>query len=126
MGDFARSGDSQSLYALRGFSGHLDLPDDSKPHDGEYVGKLDPKDPILSPIYADLHGMPPTLFVTSGRDLLLSGTVNLHRKFVTSGDDAHLIVYDALPHAFWYSTKLPEALEANHLMADFLAKELAK
>jgi len=126
MGDFARSGDSQSMYALRGLSGHLDLPDDSKPHDEEYVGKLDPKDPVLSPIYADLHGMPPTLFVTSGRDLLLSGTVNLHRKFVTSGDDARLIVYDALPHAFWYSTKLPEALEANHLMADFLAKELAK
>jgi monoterpene epsilon-lactone hydrolase len=126
MGDFARPGDSQALYALRGFSGHLDLPDDSKPQDEEYVGKADPKDPVLSPIYADLHGMPPTLFVTSGRDLLLSGTVNLHRKFVTSGDDARLIVYDALPHAFWYSTKLPEALEANHLMADFLAKELAK
>ena len=126
MGDFARSGDSQAMYALRGLSGHLDPPDDSHAHDEEYVGKLDPKDPVLSPIYADLHGMPPTLFVTSGRDLLLSGTINLHRKFVTSGNDARLIVYDALPHAFWYSTKLPEALEANHLMADFLAKELAK
>jgi len=126
MGDFARSGDSQSLYALRGLSGHLDPPDETTPHDDFYVGKTDPKDPILSPIYADLHGMPPTLFVTSGRDLLLSGTINLHRKFLTSGNDARLIVYDALPHAFWYSTKLPEALEANHLMAEFLAKELAK
>jgi epsilon-lactone hydrolase len=126
MGDFARSGDSQAMYALRGLSGHLDPPDDSHIHDGEYVGSLDPKDPVLSPIYADLHGMPPTLFVTSGRDLLLSGTINLHRKFLTAGNDARLIVYDALPHAFWYSTKLPEALEANHLMADFLAKEVAK
>ena len=126
MGDFARSGDSQSMYALRGLSGHLDLPDDSQPHDAEYVGKLDPKDPVLSPIYADLHGMPPTLFVTSGRDLLLSGTINLHRAFLNAGDDARLVVYDALPHAFWYSTKLPEALEANHLMADFLSKQLAR
>ncbi len=127
MGDFARTGDSQALYALRGLSGHLDLPDDSKPHDEEYVGKLDPKDPILSPIYADLHGMPPTLFVTSGRDLLLSGTINLHRKFLTSGDDARLIVYDALPPRLLVLHQAPfEALEANHLMADFLAKELAK
>jgi len=126
MGDFARTGDSQSMYALRGLSGHLDLPDDSQPHDAEYVGKLDPKDPVLSPIYADLHGMPSTLFVTSGRDLLLSGTINLHRAFLNAGDDARLVVYDALPHAFWYSTKLPEALEANHLMADFLAKQLTK
>ena len=126
MGDFARSGDSQALYALRGLSGHLEPPDDSQPHNSDYVGKLDPKDPVLSPIYADLHGMPPTLFVTSGRDLLLSGTINLHRAFLNAGDDARLVVYDALPHAFWYSTKLPEALEANHLMADFLARNLAK
>jgi monoterpene epsilon-lactone hydrolase len=125
MGDFARVGDSQSLYALRGFSGHLDPPDDN-PHDSEYVGKLDPKDPVLSPIFADLHGMPPTLFVTSGRDLLLSGTVNLHRAYLNAGNDARLVVYDALPHAFWYSTKLPEALEANHLMADFFVKQFAR
>jgi len=126
MGDFARTGDSQSLYALRGLSGHLDVPDESAVHDSEYVGKLDPKDPVLSPIYADLKGMPPTLFVTSGRDLLLSGTVNLHRAFLNAGNDARLIVYDALPHAFWYSTKLPEALEANHAMADFFTKQLSK
>jgi epsilon-lactone hydrolase len=126
MGDFARAGDSQAMYALKGLSGHLDIPDDSKPHDDYYVGKTDPKDPVLSPIFADLHGMPPTLFITSGRDLLLSGTINLHRAFLNAGDDARLIVYDALPHAFWYSTKLPEALEANHAMADFFTKQLSR
>ena len=126
MGDFARDGDSMALYALKGFSGHLDAPYDSHPHDPYYTGSTDPKDPVLSPIFADLHGMPPTLFVTSGRDLLLSGTVNLHRAFLNAGNDASLIVYDGLPHAFWYSTKLPEALEANHAMADYLSKHLAK
>jgi len=35
-------------------------------------------------------------------------------------------VYDALPHAFWYDSKLPEAIEANHLMADFFVKQLGK
>ena len=129
MGDFARAGDSQAMYALKGLSGHLDAPEDKQeetPHDLPYIGKLDPKDPVISPIYADLHGMPPTLFVTSGRDLLLSGTVNLHRAFLNAGNDARLIVYDALPHAFWYSTKLPEALEANHAMADFFIKQLVR
>jgi len=126
MGDFARTGDSAAMYALGGLRGHLDVPDDATPHDDYYVGKLDPRDPVLSPIYADLHGMPPALFVTSGRDMLLSGTVNLHRAFLNAGDDARLIVYDALPHAFWYSTRLPEALEANHAMADFISTRLAK
>ena len=125
MGDFARIGDSQAMYALRGLSGHLDLPDPSQ-HDAEYVRGTDPKDPVLSPIYADLHGLPPTLFITSGRDLLLSGTANLHRAYLNAGVDARLVVFDALPHAFWYSPLLPEALEANHMMADFFVKQLSK
>jgi epsilon-lactone hydrolase len=66
------------------------------------------------------------LFVTSGRDLLLSGTVNLQRAYLLAGVDARLVVYDALPHAFWYNPKLPEAIEANHIMADFFVKELGK
>jgi acetyl esterase/lipase len=125
MGDFARDGDSAALYALRGFQGHLDPPG-SGPHDPDYVASTDPRDPVLSPIYADLHGLPPTLFITSERDLLLSGTINLHRAFLNAGVDARLEVFDALPHAFWYSSRLPEAIEANHAMADFFVKQLGK
>ncbi len=125
MGDFARMGDSMAMYALRGLSGHLDPPD-GKVHDGEYAGSTDPKDPILSPIYGDMHGLPPTLFVTSGRDLLLSGTANLHRAYLNAGIDARLVVFDALPHTFWYDPRLPEAIEANHIMADFFVKALSK
>jgi monoterpene epsilon-lactone hydrolase len=125
MGDFAREGDSQAMYALRGLSGHLDPPEPGA-HDPFYVAKTDAKDPILSPIYGDLHGLPPTLFVTSGRDLLLSGTANLHRAYLNAGVDARLVVFDALPHAFWYDPMLPEAIEANHIMADFFVKQLGK
>lgn len=123
MGDFARPGDSIAMYALRGLSGHLDPPEPGA-HDPFYVASTDAKDPVLSPIYADLHGLPPTLFITSGRDLLLSGTVNLHRAFLHAGVNAQLVVFDALPHAFWYDPHMPEAIEANHMMADFFVKEL--
>jgi acetyl esterase/lipase len=125
MGDFARTGDSQAMYALRGLAGHLDPPQPGR-HDPSYVAETDPKDPILSPVYGDLHGLPPTLFITSGRDLLLSGTVNLHRAYLLAGVDARLVVYDALPHAFWYDPRVPEAIEANHIMADFFLKQLGK
>jgi acetyl esterase/lipase len=123
MGDFARDGDSIAMYALRGLSGHLDPPGPG-PHDSPYVGATDPKDPILSPIYSDLRGLPPTLFVTSTRDMLLSGTVNLHRAYLNAGVDARLLVFDALTHAFWYDPLLPEAQEANRTMADFFVKQL--
>jgi acetyl esterase/lipase len=125
LGDFARDGDSRALFALRGFSGRLDPPG-PEAHDPDYVTTTNPKDPILSPIYSDLRGLPPTLFVTSTRDLLLSGTVNLHRAYLNAGVDARLVVFDALPHAFWYDPQLPEALEANHRMADFFVSKLGR
>jgi monoterpene epsilon-lactone hydrolase len=122
LGDFARSGDSTHLYALRGFSGYLAPPGEENRL--AYVAGADLKDPVLSPIYADLKGMPPTLFVTSGRDLLLSGTTDLHRAFLRAGADARLMVFDGLPHAFWYDPQLPESMEANRAMAKFLAGHL--
>jgi len=125
FGDFARVGDSMALFDLRGLSGHMGPPGPTL-RDAPYVASTDPKDPVLSPIYGDLHGLPPTLFVTSTRDLLLSGTVNLHRAYLNAGVDAHLVVYDALTHAFWYDPRLPEAIEANHIMADFFVRQLGK
>ena len=125
MGDFARHGDSEAIFSLHGLSGHLDPPDPES-RDRSYVAATDPRDPVLSPIFSDLHGLPPTLFITSGRDLLLSGTVNLHRAYLNAGVDARLVVFDALPHAFWYDSTLPEAIEANHMMADFFVQQLRK
>jgi acetyl esterase/lipase len=125
LDSFAGVADSQAIYTLQGFAGHLDPPDGGI-HDPYYVGSADPKDPVLSPIYADLHGLPPTLFLTSGRDALLSGTANLHRAYVRAGVDARLVLFDALPHAFWYDASLPESIEANRIMADFMVRELAR
>ena len=124
LGDFARNGDSRSFFNLRGLAGELTLP--SMPMAALYTGKTDPKDPVLSPIYSDLRGMPPTLFISSERDMLLSGTINLHRAFLRAGADARLVVFDALPHAFWYNPALPESIEANRIMADFFVKELGQ
>ncbi|WP_263381509.1 alpha/beta hydrolase [Granulicella arctica] len=125
MGDFSQAGDSVALYALNGFSGHLDPPS-AEGRDKGYTADIDPKDPVLSPMYADLHGLPPTLFMTSGRDLLLSGTTLLHRAFLRAGVDARLVVFEALPHAFWNNETLPETKEADQMMAEFFNRELGR
>lgn len=118
-GDMSQAGDSQALYTIWGFSGYL-RPPSKRPLLDPYVGKHDPKDPVLSPLYADLRGFPPALFITSTRDLLLSGTSILHRAFLRAGADAQIIVFEALPHAFWYDYHLPESNEAlNHMAAFF-------
>ncbi len=123
FGDFSRRGDSEAIYALNGLSGFLPNPGADR-HRDAYSGLTDPTDPVLSPIFADLKGMPASLFITSGRDILLSGTVNLHRAFVNAGSDARLVVFDALPHAFWNNVSLPESKEANSLMAAFFRQRL--
>jgi epsilon-lactone hydrolase len=126
LGDFSQSDDSQAMYSLRGLTGAVDVPD-GKAHDSYYfTASTNPKDPVLSPVYADLHGMPPALFITSGRDLLLSGTTILHRAFLRDGNDARLVVFEGLPHAFWNDVTLPETKEAYGLMAKFFEQELAR
>jgi acetyl esterase/lipase len=66
IGDLARNGDSISVFGGRGFTGQLDPPAPSL-RDQQYVSRADPEDPVLSPVYSDLHGLPPTLFITSER-----------------------------------------------------------
>ena len=124
-GDLSLRADSEALFTIWGWPGHLDPPT-GHPHLNDYVGKSDPKDPVLSPLYSDLHGLPPALFVTSTRDLLLSGTTILHRAFLRAGVDAQLVVFEALPHAFWYDYHLPETKEALDLMAKFFDDKLCK
>jgi monoterpene epsilon-lactone hydrolase len=91
-----------------------------------YVASADPKDPLLSPIFGDLSGFPPTLCLSSGRDILLSGTVNLHRALTDAGVPTELVVFDALPHAFWSNMLAPESDDAFRRMAGFLTKHLGR
>ena len=110
---------------MNGLAGYLPNPGTHDRELSDYVRELDLKDPLLSPAYADLKGLPPSLFITSSRDLLLSGTVNMHRAFLKAGVDGRLVVFDALPHAFWNEAQLPESREADSMMARFFEEQLA-
>src|SRR5579862_4420542 len=124
-GDMSQPGDSRSIFTVRGLAGNLEPPA-NPPVLNPYVGAVEPKDPVLSPLYSDLKGFPPTLFITSTRDLLLSGTTILHRAFLQAGVDAQLVVFEALPHAFWYDFQLPETKEALGIMARFFDEKIGR
>jgi acetyl esterase/lipase len=81
---------------------------------------------VLSPIFADLHGFPPTQLVTGTRDMLLSNTALFHLALVRAGVDARLLVYEAMPHAFWYHFQFPETRECLELMANFFDDKVGK
>jgi epsilon-lactone hydrolase len=124
--DLARYGDSRFLYGTNGFTNFSSmLPALKGLGMVPYVGDHDRHDPVLSPVYADLKGFPPTLCMTSTRDHCLSGTVDFHRALLRAGVDTHLMVFDALPHSFWYVFDLPESREALEAQASFLDRHLA-
>lgn len=126
LADFSRVGDARQLFTLNGFPGQLKPTDPNHLPDNEYVAKTDRKDPVLSPLFADLHNWPPSLLVTSTRDLLLSDTAIFHRALLRAGDDSQLVVFEALPHAFWYHFQLPETREALETMAKFFEEKVGR
>ena len=126
LADFSRVGDSRQLFALNGLPGRMEPIDPNHLPDDDYVGKTDRKNPVLSPLFADLQGMPPSLLITSTRDILLSDTTTLQRAMLRARDDAQLVVFEALPHAFWYHFQLPETKEALALMAKFFDEKVGR
>jgi monoterpene epsilon-lactone hydrolase len=124
VGDFSRVSDSSQLFGNDGFPGNLSPRYPDHLSDDAYVGTTDRRDPLLSPLFADLRGLPPTLLVSATRDALLGDTAMLQRALMHAGVDARLVVFEALPHAFWYHFEFPETHEALALMAQFLDQKV--
>ena len=92
-----------------------------------YANGHDLKDPLLSPVYGDMHGFPPTILTTGTRDLLLSNTVRSHRALRAAGVEAQLEVYEGQSHAHYlFDDRLPETAVAFAEIAAFFDKHLGK
>lgn len=63
-----------------------------------YANGEDIRNPLISPIYGDVEGFPPTILTSGTRDLYLSNTVRMHRKLRTAGVEAVLQVWEGQSH----------------------------
>jgi epsilon-lactone hydrolase len=92
-----------------------------------YANGHDLKDPMLSPIYGDLSGFPPTILTTGTRDLFLSNTVRVHRKLREAGVIADLMVFEGLSHAqYLFAPDAPESKEHFAEVSAFFDRYLEK
>jgi len=80
-----------------------------------YAGDHDLKNPLISPIYGDFSGFPPTYLVSGTRDLFLSDTVRAHRKLRDAGVVADLNVFEGVPHGAYL---VPGSGEYNAALGD--------
>jgi acetyl esterase/lipase len=91
-----------------------------------YLGSEDAKNPLASPLYADLKGLPPLQIFVSSSETLLDDSLRLAENAERDGVEVDLQVRRKLPHV-WpiFIELLPEAREALQLTVSFIEKALA-
>ena len=91
-----------------------------------YAGHVaDRTNPDVSPLYGDLHGLPPTLLVVGALDLLLEDSLAMAARLSAAGNEVDLRVFPESPHGF---TSFPTAMATAALdsIESWLAGRLDK
>jgi acetyl esterase/lipase len=87
-----------------------------------YLGGASPRDPLASPIYADLSDLPPMLIHVSDTEVLLDDSTRLSDRAKQCGVKVDLRVWNDLPHAWPVFTAfgMPESVRALGEIAEFI------
>lgn len=91
-----------------------------------YITHHDPRHPLISPLYADLRGLPPLLLHVGDHEVLLDGVVGFGERAIAAGVAAQTVVWPGMFHVFQvFAPVLPEARQANAQIAAFIRSRLA-
>lgn len=85
-----------------------------------YVGDYESADPVISPMFSDLTGLPPTLIQMGTADLLLADARKFHEKCRDAEIDVRYEEYLDCFHDFMMLGFLPEAKRALRSQTSFL------
>lgn len=116
--DLAATGDSIRTNTRRCAMFH---GEDIAPSARMYLGETDPRDPLASPLYADLSGLPPMLIHVGADEVLRDDSTRLAEHAKAGGVRVELKVWPVVPHAWQLAPKkIPEARKSLRESADFL------
>jgi acetyl esterase/lipase len=87
----------------------------------KYIGKMDPKDPMISPLFGDFKSFPPTLIHVGGAEVLLDDSTRLAQKMNKAGVTVELEVWDDMMHVWHFlGGIMPEANRAIEKIGTFV------
>ena len=89
-----------------------------------YVPLEKQRDPDVSPIYADLSGLPPALFTVGTLDPLLDDSLFMHARWGAAGNRSRLEIYPGGIHAFT-AFPIEMARQAKSRCMDFISEILS-
>ena len=79
------------------------------------------RNPLISPVFADLKGLPPILIQAGSIEALLDDSLKLAENAKSAGVEATLEVYDNMTHVFQaFGDDLPESMKAFENAAKFI------
>jgi phosphinothricin tripeptide acetyl hydrolase len=88
-----------------------------------YRGDRALDDPLLSPLFGDLSGLPPLLIQVGSDEILLDDARELHARAKAAGTDATLEVWQGMFHVWhWFGHYLDEGAAASRNIADFMRR----
>jgi acetyl esterase/lipase len=91
-----------------------------------YLGEMDPRNPLASPLYADLSGLPPLLIHVGEDEVLRDDSTRLAERARAAGVRVELKVWSVVPHAWQLAPhRIPEAHQSLRESAEFLHKLVA-
>jgi len=77
--------------------------------------------PFISPVFANLEGLPPLLIQAGGIEALLDDSITLAKRAESFGVEVKLEVYEKMTHVFQnYGEKLPESRDAYNSVKNFI------
>lgn len=79
--------------------------------EGIYFNRTDEKDPYISPLYADLEGLPPIFLTASECECLLDDARMMANRLRAAGNDVRLKTYPGLCHAFIISPQMKDVVK---------------
>ena len=122
--DLTKTGDT--LYTLEGIDRGMVTYDGYLEGAAKlYAADHDMKSPLISPVYGNFEGFPPTLLITGTRDLFLSDVVRTHRKLRAADVNSDLHVYEGMAHGdYLYFIDTPETSDVFRELENFLEKHL--
>jgi acetyl esterase/lipase len=89
-----------------------------------YLGEHDPRDPLASPYFADLTGLPPMLFHVGAHEILLDDSVRMAENAKRAGIEVELQVWPVVPHVWQIHPWMPEARASLSQAHAFLQRRL--